>query len=171
MRLLLDSVPYTHHLSPEQRIALHNLQLADFVMSNDDFPTQPHGQRRSVESFDDHEKANDMVDYLETANTNTPSRRLEAPGLVRNMTQEQRQHAEKTLIRKIDLRLMPALILMYILNYLDRNNIASARLAGLQDDLALTSAQYETCVSILFVGYLLMQSKRKRMQTHERRLR
>lgn len=140
-------------------------------MSNDDFPTQNHGQRQSVESFDDHEKANDMVDYVETANTNTPSRRLEAPELVRNMTQEQRQHAEKTLIRKIDLRLMPALILMYILNYLDRNNIASARLAGLQDDLALTSAQYETCVSILFVGYLLMQSKTNRMRMHRRRLR
>ncbi|KAG9705521.1 hypothetical protein KCU73_g17890, partial [Aureobasidium melanogenum] len=48
-------------------------------------------------------------------------------------------------------------VLMYILNYLDRNNIASARLAGLETDLALTSSQYETSVSILFVGYLLMQ--------------
>jgi MFS family permease len=47
----------------------------------------------------------------------------------------------------------------YILNYLDRNNIASARLAGLETDLKLTSSQYETSVSILFVGYLLMQSK------------
>lgn len=45
------------------------------------------------------------------------------------------------------------------MNYLDRNNIASARLAGLEDDLGLTSTQYQTCVSILFVGYLLMQSK------------
>jgi MFS family permease len=42
---------------------------------------------------------------------------------------------------------------------LDRNNIASARLAGLETDLKLTSSQYETSVSILFVGYLLMQSK------------
>jgi hypothetical protein len=49
--------------------------------------------------------------------------------------------------------------LRYILNYLDRNNIASARLAGLETDLKLTSSQYETSVSILFVGYLLMQSK------------
>lgn len=54
------------------------------------------------------------------------------------------------------------LILMYIMNYLDRNNIASARLAGLQDPhskggLDLTSTQYLTALSILFVGYLLMQ--------------
>ena len=51
---------------------------------------------------------------------------------------------------------------MYIMNYLDRNNIASARLAGLQDPLSkggldLTSTQYLTALSILFVGYLLMQ--------------
>lgn len=83
---------------------------------------------------------------------------MEAPELVRNMSPEERAHAEKMLVRKIDFRLMPMLVLMYILNYLDRNNIASARLAGLETDLALTSSQYETSVSILFVGYLLMQS-------------
>ena len=46
------------------------------------------------------------------------------------------------------------------MNYLDRNNIASARLAGkkgLQDSLNMTDPQYETTVSILFVGYILMQ--------------
>lgn len=44
------------------------------------------------------------------------------------------------------------------MNYLDRNNIAAARLAGLETDLNMTSTQYQTSVSILFVGYLLMQS-------------
>lgn len=44
-----------------------------------------------------------------------------------------------------------------MLNYLDRNNIASARLAGLESDLHLTDAQYRLSVSILFVGYILMQ--------------
>lgn len=39
----------------------------------------------------------------------------------------------------------------------DRNNIAAAKLAGLQEELNLSSIQYETAVSILFVGYLLMQ--------------
>lgn len=46
------------------------------------------------------------------------------------------------------------------MNYLDRNNIATARLSGkegLQETLNLTDSQYETCVSILFVGYILMQ--------------
>jgi len=79
------------------------------------------------------------------------------PDYVKNMTVEERAHAEALLRRKIDFRLLPMIVLMYILNYLDRNNIAAARLAGLQDDLKLTSVQFSTSVSILFVGYLLMQ--------------
>jgi hypothetical protein len=48
------------------------------------------------------------------------SRRFEAPEFIRNWTPEERQHAEKRLKAKIDLRLMPMIILMYIMNYLDR---------------------------------------------------
>lgn len=46
---------------------------------------------------------------------------------------------------------------MYWLNYLDRNAIALARLNDLEEDLSLSSSQYQTCVSILFVGYILGQ--------------
>lgn len=42
----------------------------------------------------------------------------------------------------------------YILNYLDRQNISAARLAGIQEDLNLSDVQYQTAVSILFVGYV-----------------
>lgn len=41
-----------------------------------------------------------------------------------------------------------------------RNNIAAARLTGkvgLQKGLKMNDTQYQTCVSILFVGYLLMR--------------
>ncbi|KAF2396352.1 pantothenate transporter liz1 [Trichodelitschia bisporula] len=84
------------------------------------------------------------------------------PELVRAMSVEEREEAEVQLRRNIDLRLLPMVILMYIMNYLDRNNIAAARLAGpggkgLQDELGLTGTQYQTSISILFVGYLLMQ--------------
>jgi MFS family permease len=54
---------------------------------------------------------------------------------------------------------MPMLWSMYWLNYLDRNAIALARLDDLEEDLNLSSTQYQTCVSILFVGYLLGQSE------------
>ncbi|KAI2626737.1 nicotinamide mononucleotide permease [Hypoxylon sp. NC1633] len=58
---------------------------------------------------------------------------------------------------KMDMTIMPILVIMYILNYLDRQNIASAKLANIDTDLGLSSVQYQTAVSILFVGYILMQ--------------
>jgi MFS family permease len=64
---------------------------------------------------------------------------------------------EKKLLRKIDTRLMPLLMLIYVLNYLDRNNIATARLGTLEDDLGLVGTQYNTVISIFFVGYILTQ--------------
>ncbi|KAL4876866.1 major facilitator superfamily domain-containing protein [Aspergillus karnatakaensis] len=61
------------------------------------------------------------------------------------------------LVKKLDLRIMPIVWMMYFLNYVDRNAIASARLNGLEEDLGLVGSQYNTCISILFVGYLIMQ--------------
>jgi MFS family permease len=64
---------------------------------------------------------------------------------------------EKKLLRKIDTRLMPLLMLIYVLNYLDRNNIATARLGTLEEDLGLVGTQYNTVISLFFVGYILTQ--------------
>ncbi|XWW92086.1 hypothetical protein V2A60_000008 [Cordyceps javanica] len=64
---------------------------------------------------------------------------------------------EIALVKKLDRWIMPMLWSMYWLNYLDRNAIALARLNDLEDDLNLTSTQYQTCVSILFVGYIIGQ--------------
>lgn len=69
---------------------------------------------------------------------------------------ERRLRVEKSLKRKLDAR-CALFVLIYIMNYLDRNNIAAARLRGLQDDLKLDNQEYATCLSILYVGYILMQ--------------
>jgi len=53
------------------------------------------------------------------------ARRFEAPEFIRNWTPEERHAAEKRLKAKIDLRLMPMIILMYIMNYLDRVSLRS----------------------------------------------
>ncbi|OAL45126.1 MFS general substrate transporter [Pyrenochaeta sp. DS3sAY3a] len=64
---------------------------------------------------------------------------------------------EIKLVKKLDLWIMPTLWLMFWLNYLDRNAIALARLNSLEEDLNLEGTQYQTCVSILFVGYIIGQ--------------
>ncbi|KAH7069338.1 major facilitator superfamily domain-containing protein [Paraphoma chrysanthemicola] len=70
---------------------------------------------------------------------------------------EKTSPAEIKLVKKLDLWIMPTLWLMFWLNYLDRNAIALARLNRLERDLNLKGTEYQTCVSILFVGYILGQ--------------
>jgi len=71
---------------------------------------------------------------------------------------ERRARVEKSMKRKLDLR-CSLFVLIYIMNYLDRNNIAAAKLKGLTEDLGIEGdeAKYQTCLSILYVGYILMQ--------------
>ncbi|KAF2166180.1 hypothetical protein M409DRAFT_23369 [Zasmidium cellare ATCC 36951] len=64
---------------------------------------------------------------------------------------------EKQLVRKLDIRIFPVIIILFILNFIDRNNFANARLKGLEDDLNLSDVEYQTCISILLVGYVSMQ--------------
>ena len=46
---------------------------------------------------------------------------------------------------------------LYILNYIDRQNLAAAKLQGIMEDLNMTTQEFATAISILFVGYLPFQ--------------
>ncbi|CAE6471021.1 unnamed protein product [Rhizoctonia solani] len=69
---------------------------------------------------------------------------------------EERKRMEKKLLRKLDAR-MSIMVVIYILNYIDRNNAAAARLRGFEEDLGLKGKEFATLLSILYVGYILMQ--------------
>lgn len=64
---------------------------------------------------------------------------------------------EKALLRKLDLKLLPALTLLYLLSFLDRSNVANARLEGLTADLNMTGNQYLTGLTLYFIGYVLFE--------------
>ncbi|QIX00533.1 hypothetical protein AMS68_006050 [Peltaster fructicola] len=64
---------------------------------------------------------------------------------------------ERRLVRKLDLHIVPVVMLLYTLSFLDRVNIGNARLYGLQEDLNLDANQYQVAVSILFVTYILSE--------------
>jgi hypothetical protein len=90
---------------------------------------------------------------------------LNSPVYTANSAEEQR------LLRKLDLRLIPIIMLVYLVSFLDRGeysllvqcmthcltcstvNIGNAKLYGLEADLGLQGSQYQICVSILFVTY------------------
>lgn len=60
---------------------------------------------------------------------------------------------ERKLMRKLDYRIIPMIMWMYLMNFMDRVNIGNARLYGMEEDLNLTGSQYQLAVSILFVTY------------------
>ncbi|OJI99433.1 hypothetical protein ASPVEDRAFT_60462 [Aspergillus versicolor CBS 583.65] len=59
------------------------------------------------------------------------------------------------LVRKVDLHVLPQLIIIYLMSYIDRTNVGNARLFGVEPDLGLSSQQWNTCLSIFFVTYAL----------------
>ncbi|KAF9063519.1 major facilitator superfamily domain-containing protein [Rhodocollybia butyracea] len=65
----------------------------------------------------------------------------------------ERISAERKLVRKLDTRVMPTIILIYIMNYIDRIAVTTARLKGLEEDLGLSDLRYNVVLSILYVSY------------------
>ncbi|PCH36561.1 MFS general substrate transporter [Wolfiporia cocos MD-104 SS10] len=68
-----------------------------------------------------------------------------------------RQAIERELVRLLDTRLLPTIIVIYLLNYIDCVAITSARLQGLEQDLNLTELQYNTVIAILYTSYVPFQ--------------
>lgn len=71
--------------------------------------------------------------------------------------EEWRKQYDKKVLRKVDAHLMPTLVVMYLLNFLDRANLAQARQGTLEEDLGMSGTDFNLTTSIFFVGYLLMQ--------------
>ncbi|KAI5362544.1 Putative major facilitator superfamily, MFS transporter superfamily [Septoria linicola] len=68
------------------------------------------------------------------------------------------EETEKRLIRKLDKRIIPMVMWMYLMSFMDRVNIGNARLYGLEEDLGMVQNQYQLAVSILFVTYCLFEA-------------
>jgi MFS family permease len=64
---------------------------------------------------------------------------------------------ERKLVRKIDLRLIPWLSLLYLLSFLDRTSIGNAKLYGLEKSLHLTDKKYLFALTIFFFPYALFE--------------
>ncbi|MFE1360562.1 MFS transporter [Streptomyces harbinensis] len=64
---------------------------------------------------------------------------------------------ERSAIRKISIRLVPFVALMFFVNYLDRTAISFAEPNGMGEDLALTAAQFGFASGIFFLGYIVLE--------------
>jgi hypothetical protein len=109
----------------------------------------------AVKSPDDSQVKADKSDvWVENAQNEDSS---DVMGIYFSYEIEFRQKVEHQLRRKIDTRILPLIVLIYLLNYLDRNSITQARLYGLQEDTGVKGAEYQTAISIFSAGYILMQ--------------
>ncbi|KAI8324881.1 MFS general substrate transporter [Martensiomyces pterosporus] len=69
----------------------------------------------------------------------------------------EREAIVRRLKRKLDLRLVPHLAILYLFNSLDRGNIGNARLAGLEKDTHLKGNDFYNALSFFYFGYTISQ--------------
>lgn len=75
----------------------------------------------------------------------------------RNKGIEYTPEEAKKVLRKIDLRLIPLLVIIYMLQYLDKNSINFASVYGLKEGTNLKGQDYSWLGSIFYFGYLIAQ--------------
>ncbi|KAG9220505.1 hypothetical protein CCMSSC00406_0003961 [Pleurotus cornucopiae] len=61
------------------------------------------------------------------------------------------------ILRKMDLRLLPFVSLLYLLSFLDRSNIGNARVAGMAEDLNLVGLKYNVAAAVFSIPYALVE--------------
>ncbi|TWU75896.1 hypothetical protein ED733_005900 [Metarhizium rileyi] len=64
---------------------------------------------------------------------------------------------ERKLVRKLDVCLIPLIMGIYLFSFVDRVNLGNARLYGLEEDLGLSTSQFQVGISIFFVTYMLFE--------------
>ncbi|KAM0750752.1 MFS general substrate transporter [Meredithblackwellia eburnea MCA 4105] len=61
---------------------------------------------------------------------------------------------KKKLMRKMDIHIVPVLLFIYLISFIDRGNIGNAKIQGLTTDLHLTGQQYNWCLTVFFFIYV-----------------
>ena len=64
---------------------------------------------------------------------------------------------ERSAIRKIAVRLVPFVALMFFINFLDRTAISFAGPNGMARDIGLTAAQFGLAAGVFFIGYIVLE--------------
>ncbi|KAH7922094.1 MFS general substrate transporter [Leucogyrophana mollusca] len=61
---------------------------------------------------------------------------------------------EGTVWRKLDRWVLPVCTMFYLLSFLDRSNVANARVAGMQTDLKMSNYEYSVALTVTYVPYI-----------------
>ncbi|PPQ78694.1 hypothetical protein CVT25_010715 [Psilocybe cyanescens] len=67
------------------------------------------------------------------------------------------REAEKKLVRKLDLTLLPLFTLIYACNFIDRTAIGNARIAGLEKDLDMHGFDFNIALTTFYISYIVSE--------------
>jgi sugar phosphate permease len=77
-----------------------------------------------------------------------------SPGVTSDRDSQRFAHLdEKKILRKVDIRIIPIVSMLYLLSFLDRGNISNAKIEGLQEDLNMKGHEYNWCLTVFFFTY------------------
>jgi len=66
-----------------------------------------------------------------------------------NVDFDPRSPEAKAVLRKIDLRVMPILLIVYVLMLVDKNSISYANIMGIREDVGLDASEFSWLGSIV----------------------
>jgi len=96
----------------------------------------------------DHRRAENVAEKISNSSA---SDEIEAQDV------ELQEREAARVLRKVDMRLVPLLSLLYLVAFIDRSNIGNAKIAGMTDELKMSGMQYNTAVTLFFVPYTLLE--------------
>ncbi|PVV00920.1 hypothetical protein BB560_004681 [Smittium megazygosporum] len=77
---------------------------------------------------------------------------------VQDQLSEDQQLVVKRYLRKIDFRILPIVLMLYVFSLIDRGNIGAAFVSGMIEDIKLTKSQQGDTLTFFYIFYLLFQT-------------
>ncbi|OJD35965.1 vitamin h [Diplodia corticola] len=62
---------------------------------------------------------------------------------------------ERRILRKLDFQVVPLLCILFLISFIDRSNVANAKIQGMEEDLNLHGNQYNIAVWIFTLAYVI----------------
>ena len=100
------------------------------------------------------DQAEDEPSEQDTEDADDETYKRRRPKRVATQSKDYTDEEEVAVVRKLDRKLVMFLGLLYMLSFLDRSNIGNARIAGLEQDLSLSSSQYDWLLTAFYITYI-----------------
>lgn len=110
-----------------------------------------------METYSSNEKMNGAVTHLEKSiGDESPSDEyLGNEAFIEEV--DYTPEEEKKILFKVDCYLLITIFWMYLLSYMDRTNVGNAKVAGMEEDLSLTSTMYSNVLIVFFIFYVIFE--------------